>query len=54
LVVLSEYLEKNGFDFWNLGHACLLYKIDLGAKVYGRKEFLTLWQRSTSLPHIKL
>lgn len=50
LVLLSQYLEKNGFDFWNLGHACLLYKIDLGAKVYARKEFLTLWQKSTQTP----
>lgn len=47
LVLLSQHLEKNGFDFWNLGHACLLYKIELGAKVYPRKEFLTLWQKST-------
>lgn len=51
LVVLSQYLEKNNFDFWNLGHACLLYKIDFGAKVYPRKEFLSLWQKSTQILH---
>jgi Leu/Phe-tRNA-protein transferase len=53
LVLLSQFLEKNGFDFWNLGHACLLYKIDLGAKVYPRKEFLKLWKKSSSLPQVQ-
>lgn len=47
LVLLGEYLQKHQYDFWNLGHACLPYKIDLGAKIYSRKEFLTLWQQST-------
>lgn len=43
LVLLAQFLEQNGFSFWNLGHACLQYKIDLGAKVYSREEFLKLW-----------
>ena len=46
LILLSLYLEKNGFDFWNLGHACLQYKIDLGAQVYPRKDFLKRWLNS--------
>lgn len=46
LVLLCKYLEKNSFDFWNLGHACLQYKIDLGAKVYQRTEFLNRWLKS--------
>lgn len=47
LVLLSKYLEKNHYDFWNLGHACLQYKIDLGAKVLKRDEFLKRWLTST-------
>lgn len=40
LVLLSQYLEKNAFNFWNLGHPHMEYKIKLGAKVYSREEFL--------------
>ena len=47
LVLLSKYLEKNSYEFWNLGHACLQYKIDLGAKVLKRDEFLKIWLNST-------
>ncbi len=47
LVLLSKYLEKNSYEFWNLGHACLQYKIDLGAKVLKREEFLKIWKEST-------
>jgi len=47
LVLLSQYLQKNEFDFWNLGHACLKYKIDLGAVIYSREEFLERWIEST-------
>ena len=47
LVLLAQYLEKNGFDFWNLGHPHMEYKLALGAKVYDRKEFLERWKRST-------
>lgn len=48
LVLLSKYLQNNGYDFWNLGHASLQYKIDLGAKVYSREDFLYLWKKSIS------
>lgn len=40
LVLLNSHLKENNFKFWNLGHPQLLYKIDLGAKVYTREEFL--------------
>lgn len=47
LVLLSKFLEQNAYDFWNLGHACLQYKIDLGAKILKRDEFLKLWLNSS-------
>lgn len=43
MILLSKYLLKNNYNFWNLGHPQLQYKIDLGAKIYPRKEFLNLW-----------
>ena len=47
LVLLSKYLEKNGFDFWNLGHPHMEYKKRLGCKVLKRDEFLQRWKDST-------
>jgi Leu/Phe-tRNA-protein transferase len=46
LVLLSEYLEENGFDFWNLGHPYMDYKLALGAKIYERDDFLRRWRKS--------
>lgn len=43
LVLLSKYLQSNGFAFWNLGHPYMEYKKKLGAKILSRKEFLSLW-----------
>jgi len=40
LVLLSKYLEENGYKFWNLGHPHMEYKKKLGAKTYSRDEFL--------------
>lgn len=48
LVLLSQYLQTKGFDFWNLGHASLQYKIDLGAKIYSREDFLILWKKAVN------
>lgn len=45
LVLLSHHLQQHQFSFWNLGHACLKYKLDLGAKVYAREDFLKLWNQ---------
>lgn len=47
LVLLSKYLYKGGYDFWNLGHASLKYKLDLGAKVLSRKDFIQRWKISS-------
>jgi Leu/Phe-tRNA-protein transferase len=46
LVLLAKYLEKNGFDFWNLGHPFMDYKLRLGAKIYEREDFLKRWYLS--------
>ena len=47
LVLLAQYLEENGFAFWNLGQPYMSYKFALGAKVYERSEFLTRWFEAT-------
>lgn len=44
LVLLSDYLKDNGLNIWNLGHPQLQYKIDLGAKIYNRADFLAKWK----------
>jgi len=46
LVLLAEYLNKNNFAFLNLGQPYMPYKLDLGAKVYKRKEFLKFWKEA--------
>ncbi len=46
LVLLAKYLENKNFDFWNLGHPFMDYKLVLGAKVYERKDFLKRWKES--------
>lgn len=43
LVLLNQYLKENSYRFWNLGHPQLQYKIDLGAKIYNRDDFLKRW-----------
>jgi len=39
-VLLTQHLEKQGVLFSNLGQPKMQYKLDLGAIVYPRKEFL--------------
>lgn len=46
VVLLAQHLEEKGFAFLNLGQAFMPYKIDLGAKVYERKEFLKIWNKA--------
>jgi len=46
LVLLCDYLVTNAYSFWNLGHPQLQYKLDLGAKVYNRKDFLKRWNNN--------
>ncbi len=43
MVLLSLYLEKNNYSFWNLGHPYMQYKFDLGAITYKREAFLKRW-----------
>lgn len=43
LVLLGQHLQRRGVRFWNLGHPYMEYKIDLGAKVVSRPDFLRLW-----------
>lgn len=43
MTLLGQYLEKNEFELWNLGHAFMEYKIKLGAKVFKRMDFLNRW-----------
>ena len=43
LVLLAKYLEKEKFDFWNLGQPYMPYKLSLGAKIYDRHSFLKRW-----------
>ncbi len=52
LVLLSKYLEKNGFSFWNLGHPHMEYKKRLGCEVYTREKFLKRWNEAVVLPMI--
>ncbi len=40
LVLLNEYLKNNDYKYWNLGHPQLKYKIDLGAQILSREDFL--------------
>jgi len=47
LVLLNYYLRDKGLRLWNLGHPQLQYKIDLGAKIYNRGDFLKLWYGNT-------
>lgn len=49
LVLLAQYLEKNEFAFWNLGHANMEYKQKLGCITYSRLEFLIRWNEAISL-----
>jgi len=43
MVLLAKYLQKSGIKFWNLGHPHMPYKIQLGAKIYKRDDFLKRW-----------
>ncbi|MCP4969525.1 MAG: hypothetical protein GY932_02885 [Arcobacter sp.] len=43
LTLLNYFLKKSGYNFWNLGHPQLQYKIDLGSRIYTREQFLERW-----------
>ena len=40
LLRLGEHLRDQGFAFWNLGHPYMQYKLDLGAEIVEREDFL--------------
>jgi Leu/Phe-tRNA-protein transferase len=46
MVLLAKYLEQNSFEFWNMGHPYMQYKLDLGAKILSRKSFLKIWLKN--------
>lgn len=48
LVLLSNYLENKTYDFWNLGHSSMQYKLNLGAKILNRNDFLKRWLVSSN------
>ena len=43
LHLLAEELERQGLEFWNLGHPGMQYKTDFGAITTQRALFLTRW-----------
>ena len=45
LLRLGEFLREAGYAFWNLGHPYMQYKLDLGAIILKRTEFLERWQQ---------
>ncbi|SFV90389.1 Leucyl/phenylalanyl-tRNA--protein transferase [hydrothermal vent metagenome] len=49
LVLLAQFLQENGFAFWNLGQSYMPYKFRLGAKQYERGDFLKLWFEHTGV-----
>lgn len=46
LVLLGQYLKENSFKIWNLGHPYMDYKLELGAKVYKRLDFIKIWHEA--------
>ncbi|MEA3288987.1 MAG: hypothetical protein U9Q04_02300, partial [Campylobacterota bacterium] len=46
MTLLAQYLQNKEFDFWNLGHPYMQYKLDLGAKIFKREEFIKRWSKS--------
>jgi CelD/BcsL family acetyltransferase involved in cellulose biosynthesis len=50
LLRLGEWLRDHGFDFWNLGHPYMQYKLDLGAKIVQRADFVRRLQAEAGVP----
>ncbi len=49
LVLLAKELERRGLLFWNLGHPYMDYKTKLGARILQNRDFLSIWNRATTL-----
>lgn len=43
MTLLAKYLESNNYSFWNMGHPYMQYKLDLGAHILKREDFLIKW-----------
>ena len=43
ILALSELLRRHGCAFMNMGHAMMAYKLELGARVLNRVDFLARW-----------
>ena len=41
--LLAKRLEDRAYAFWNLGHPYMEYKLELGARVLERADFLQRW-----------
>jgi len=48
MTLLAQYLEKNQYSFWNMGHPYMQYKLDLGAVILSREDFLVKWLRKVN------
>ncbi|MCX7922025.1 MAG: hypothetical protein N3B21_08455 [Clostridia bacterium] len=46
LVLLAKTLQYHGYHFWNLGHPYMDYKVELGARITCRNDFLKRWLQS--------
>ena len=46
MVMLALKMAQHGMHFWNLGHPDMPYKIQLGAEVLERGDFLKIWKKS--------
>ena len=46
LHLLAQHFEKQGLEFWNLGHPGMQYKTDMGAMNTQRDKFLKRWEVS--------
>jgi Leu/Phe-tRNA-protein transferase len=52
IVLLARELEERGYDYWNLGHPQLTYKLTLGARKVPRARVLERLRRAKEgLPH---
>jgi Leu/Phe-tRNA-protein transferase len=45
MILTAEFLEKNGFAFWDLGMP-LDYKLTLGAREISREDFMALFRKA--------
>ena len=45
MYLLAKYLQEEGIQFWNLGHPGMQYKLDLGAEILPRNQFLSMWEK---------